>query len=348
MEMIEKIEKKLYGDKFEAVTLERCLRSAQPKEAALAVCFYGEAPNFFKKGGKVSAFEYLPVFCDQLREAGTQTVFASTKKGIAKFLAQAARTNTKTVIVCIYREVDFAPTDPALFELIDQADLVFNHPLSGIVVANKLRSHAALTKAGCALPQLAEDLPADAEVFSNEIESSGAEAFTTRNRDDLSKDRFNAQFIDTRMEYGGAHYHTTMRLMCINDTITHTFMRARDAAEGSANVHAINTPQDPGLINALWTETLAKYSGQFQDIAAKVYETYGSGFYSHDTLIDHKTQKAYICETGYKFNDMSYERRVSEFRGDVTGLKGFADPAQNATTTAPIFLGIVRRELGIA
>lgn len=342
MKTLEKVRKRVHGDRYEAVELETRVSQAQPSGSDFEVCFYGPSPQFFSRGGKVTAFEYLPDFCDQLRMRGIRTSFASTTSALESFVSS----DTKRVLVSIYQEEGgHIPTDPDVLSLIDQADLNFNHPRSAMTIVNKLETNKTLAKAGCNVPKQAVELEKDAPVFSNELDSTAASSFVTTADQANDESRFNAQFLDTRMPYKGREYYTTMRLMCINDQITHTMMRARDAAEGNASVHSANTPQDVDLINQLWQTTLEKYETQFRQIARQVFEAFGDGFYAHDTLIDHATQTAYICETGYKFNDRAYQRHVDAFKHRLPGMKGHLSPGMSAQSAAPIFLDCVQESL---
>lgn len=325
---------KLFNLDNEARLLERMVQSVQPLNARIGVCFYAPPPGKFRGGGKVSADEFLPVFCRFLREQGVRTYFASSNR----LLADAVRQPERTVVVCIYREVGYVPKGESLMSILENADLVFNHPKSGLIIANKPLANAALSAAGCSVPLSAEALDHGSTIFSNEISASGAATQTIQKSDSLDETRHNTQYIDTRQTFEGQEYHTTMRLMCINDKITHLIMRARNVTEGDASVHAKDTPKNAELINFLWRKALEDAGDQFQKIANTVYSTFGPGFYSHDTLLDKETHQVYICETGYKFDDNAYQRRVNEIAFRISGLKLFETGENTAISSAPIFL----------
>lgn len=44
----------------------------------------------------------------------------------------------------------------------------------------------------------------------------------------------------------------------------------------------------------------------FDDIAQKLHQVLGHGFFAHDLLIDGETGAIFVCEGGFKFNDGTY------------------------------------------
>lgn len=323
----------LYHTEDEARVLESMVSFPQPSERQLAVCFFAPEQDGFERGGKVTAPEFLPLFCDHLRQRRIRTHFATSHRALKKALVDAKR----SVVVCIYNELSNTPSDLGLMSILDNADMVFNHPRSGSIIGNKIRTNKALSDFGCLTPRFAETLDADALVFSNVIEGSGAYAFTSANVKELDGERYNTEFIDTIRLHEGIEYFTTIRLMCINDRITHQFIRARPVSEGNPSVHAKDTPKNADLINALHRDVSNVAQGQFQRIAKQVYGAFGPGFYCHDVLVDTQTNRAIVCETGYKFNDMAYQQQLHEIGHEVEGLTGYENAANAAVSSSPLF-----------
>lgn len=330
---IRKLRRILFGTEHEARVQESLVSAHQPTERQLAVCFFAPEQNRFVGDGKVGAPDFWPLFCDYLRQRQIRTHFAKSHRGLKQILRQAER----SVVVCIYGEDSNVPSNSHLMSILDSADIVFNHPLSGSIIRNKSLTNKALASVGCLTPRLVEELDSDAVIFSNAIEGTGSYAFTAASAGEVDNKRYNTEFVDTIRRYGEAEYFTTIRLMCINDRITHHFIRARHTSEGNPSVHAKDTPKNANLINALHREVSEAAENQLERIAEQVYRAFGPGFYAHDILVDTRTNRAIICETGYKFNDRTYQKHLHEIAHEVKGLAGYEDTANAAISSATLF-----------
>ena len=232
--------------------------------------------------------------------------------------------------------------------ILEEADIVYNHPKSGAIISNKRSANEALSKVGCLVPRSADVLNSEDTVFSNAMEESGAFAFTAKKQSGLDSSRHNTEFVDTRVLHAGVEYFTTVRLMCINNIITHQFTRARPSSEGNPSVHAKDTPRDADLVNALHHEVCKTAGAQFQKIANQIFDAFGPGFYSHDVLVDRSDGRVFVCETGYKFDDMAYQGHMREIARQIDGLEGFEDAEATALASADVLANEIWAQVGKA
>ncbi len=132
--------------------------------------------------------------------------------------------------------------------------------------------------------------------------------------------------------------------MCIGEVITHAFVRARPVTSGSPSVHTKDTPVDLDMLSALYSQLVGPNEQSLQELANRIANAAGPGFYAHDVLIDAQTKKAYLAETGYKFDDRSYCKRMSNIVSALPSMKGFSNPAEVAKNTAPVFIDLLETD----
>ena len=272
-----------------------------PREPKGTIVFAGLTKQKLHVCGKMSASRYLPAICNGLRSEGYQTYFACSERELASY--QDAK--RPLVMVMLYGEDDGVPSSSSLLQQLQGADVVFNHPRIGGIIRSKRRTNQVLTAAGVPMPELLE--VADKRVFSNADASSNARITVLEAGAQLDQDRYNTELIDTRQRVNGKEYYTSVRLMCVGPYVTHTFVRARDVSEGNPSVHSKNTPRDAGLLSALDRRLVEPNEAQFMALTQRVYSVLGPGFYAHDILVEAGSGRALLCETGFKFNDTTYE-----------------------------------------
>jgi hypothetical protein len=185
------------------------VKEPQPGVAKARVIFAGLSHSGFRRGGKVTAKEYLPPFCDVLRKHGYQTFFATSLLGLKLRLRQ----DIPTVIVMIYREVGFIPEQDGLSDVLQKAQVVYNHPDMGRIIANKSAANDFLSNRGVPMPSLESVGEAEGAVFSNAETDTGAEVYVLEAGDALDPARYNTRFIDTRRTHNDETYHVSVRLM---------------------------------------------------------------------------------------------------------------------------------------
>lgn len=192
---------------------------------------------------------------------------------------------------------------------------------------------------GCGLMKTAQG-----EVFSNHNNSSGAEVFVVEKDRALDADRYNASFIDTRVNYAGEDYYTTVRLMCIGEVITHAFVRARPVSEGNPRVHGKDTPVKRDLLRGLHHILIERNQKGLERLAKDVVSAIGPGFYAHDVLIDARTHQIFLAETGFKLDNLVFYKHMAEIIEDLPSMKGFSNPAEVAKNTAPVFIDLLEAD----
>lgn len=276
------------------------LRSS-PREPKGTVVFAGLTKQKLHVCGKMSPARFLPAICNGLRAEGYQTFFACSEKELASH-QHAAR---PLVVVMLYGEDNVVLESSSMLQMLEGADVVFNHPRTGEIIRSKRRTNQVLTAAGVPMPEVME--AADKPVFSNADASSNARITVLEAGAHLDQERYNTELIDTRQRINGTEYYTSLRLMCVGPYVTHVFVRARDVSEDNPSVHSKNTPRDAGLIREFERLLVEPNDAQFLALAQRAYSVLGPGFYAHDILVESGSGRALVCETGFKFNDTTYE-----------------------------------------
>ncbi len=332
--------RKRFVRRFEGYRLGRLTSYPRPKSPRATIIFAGLSEKKFATGGKVTAFEFLPAFANQLREIGFDTTYVTSHKALKSMIDSCE----KAIVVMIYKEVGSIPNDPGLEDTLSRAALVMHHPKIGQIICDKRESNIFLSKHGVPIPELADGSLASEHVFSNDNNDSGAAVYTVAPGATLDSSRYNARFIDTRVRHGDKEYYTTARLMCVGPTITHTLMRARPVSEGSASVHSKNTPVDKELLLALHARLVVPNADRHAKLARMVYDAIGPGFYAHDILLDTSTDEIFMAETGFKFDDLTYGNVISPIQDDLHFLDGFHTPGDIARQSVDPFVALLAKE----
>ncbi len=324
-------------------------RALRPVEAAVAtrrpsapigrVVFASVTGRGLSDQGKITIRRYLPAMCAALREAGWDTHVALSDTA----LDRAVSSDVPTAVVLIYREVAGVPSGRRVEAALARAAIVFNHPETGRIVADKRRTNEVLTAAGVPMPRMVT--AADAPVFSNAVADSGQTVQVVESGASLDPSRYNTEFIDTRIEYGGKDYYSTVRVMCIGAKITHAFVRARDAAQNDPSVHTKDTPVDARMINELHERLIGVTWDDLSDIARRVSDALGPGFYAHDVLVERGSGRVLVCETGFKFDNNQYARAVEPIHHLLPAWQPFHRPEDNARNSAPHLLATLEEHL---
>ena len=118
---------------------------------------------------------------------------------------------------------------------------------------------------------------------------------------------YNTQFIDTTVQFRESVYFTCIRLVCIGTYLIRIYIRARDVSENNPSVHNKDTPKDRELLDYLHEKLVVPRLEAFHALSDRIGRVLGPGFYAHDVLIENKTGQLFLCETGFKFYDDTYE-----------------------------------------
>jgi hypothetical protein len=319
-----------WATRRQAAELKRQVAGLQPRERRAMVVITGLSPGGLNGPGKVDAGRFFPPFCQQLAQAGIATVVATSLGEVRAAVAASG----PTIIVNVYREVEHRIDLPAMTALEDQATAVFNRSTTGPLIADKLRTNEFLTGHGVAMPSLAPS----AKVFSNSRNDTAAPVSVLDSIEAADPARYNTGFIDTRVAVGGRTYHTCVRLLCVGTKLIHAYVRARDVEEGSPSVHAVDTPLDPGLVELLQRRLVEGRLPEHAALAERVAAALGPGFYAHDVLLDREGGPPLLCETGFKFQDGAYERRLLPIAEQLPSHRILFSPPELAQASARLFV----------
>lgn len=291
--------------------LDRLIKESQPPEKRAKVVFSVLTKAGPLANGKVSAFEFLPTFCDTLRRNGFATEWASN---VAE-LDASLNDEVPVFLVHLFGEDHSDIFSAEVLDLEKKAVATFNTAEAGQLLADKLASHKAFVDAGIPVPTLRETGGFVRSRFGTALPTEiqeGTEALPAEDERRIFTD-----FVDTRIEYDGRLFYTTVRIVCIDGTILHSYPRARDAKEENPSVHAKDTPLEPALVEYLNDVLVVPNAEAFEGIARNLHHVLGHGFFAHDLVIDNVSGEIFVCEGGFKFDDPSYWRHMKRISSDL-------------------------------
>jgi hypothetical protein len=158
---------------------------------------------------------------------------------------------------------------------------------------------------------------APARVFSNERAGSHTPTAVIETGAPLDPTRYNTEWIDTRHELGGREYYVALRAMAVGQRCISVFVRARPVQDGDASVHNSDTPLDPMMWNFFYERLVVPNRKTIQTLCERIASVLGLGFYAHDLLPDRTVGELLVCETGFKFDDVSYRQHFWPLRGQL-------------------------------
>jgi hypothetical protein len=316
-------------EKRDRVRLRQAIAAVQPNKPRATVVITAMSPGGVNGPGKVEAAIFIPPFALRLARAGVATALAA---GPAEL--RAAMTPGPAILVHVYREVAYRIDTPEVLEAEGRAAGVFNAARSGPIVADKVLTNEFLTGRGVRMPSLSPE----GRVFSNLRQDSAGAVVIVDRLDRAEAGRYNTSFVDTRITLAGQTYYTSVRLLCVGARILHGYVRARDVAEGSASVHALDTPLDPRLVEMLQECQVEQRMPELVDLAAGIAAALGPGFYAHDVLMPNDGGPPQLCETGFKFNDRSYPGRLLPVAAELPSHRIMFTMPEWAETSAGLFL----------
>ena len=150
------------------------------------------------------------------------------------------------------------------------------------------------------------DIDEGKKIFSNAKVGSGEDVFVLENAEEIDDNRYNAEFIDTRIPFENGDYFTCVRLVCIGTRTLQIYIRARNVEENNPSVHSRDTPKNPELLEHLYGKLVAPRLEELHALGKRIGCALGPGFYAHDVLVDNNSGHLFMCETGFKFYDHTY------------------------------------------
>ena len=251
--------------------------------------------------GKVYIPEYFPPFTQRLAEADVDCSFVWNEDGL-----EAAIDQRDTAIIHLFNEEKVSPYNSRIRAVERRASAVFCPHRAGLIVSRKRRANQYLTTRGISMPPLVTQPDPAIPVFSNAAIGSGKRTSVIAQPESLDAERYNAQYIDTRLTFVGTTYHTMFRIQSVGRQVLHAYPRARDVREKSASVHSKDTPANGPLIEFLHATLIAPRRAEIAEHTKKMGEILGPGFYAHDMVVSNSTGELYMVESGFKFNDTPY------------------------------------------
>lgn len=174
----------------------------------------------------------------------------------------------------------------------------------GSILGDKMKTNLFLTQNGIACPKLIDNFNYNGKVFSNARCGSHAKTFLLDGGKNIKSTDYNTEFIDTSFDYKGDIYYACPRAMCIEGEITDIFLRFRNAKDLNPNVHGGDTPKDYELQNFYYETKILPNLNKLKDFCFNVGKLFGLGFYGHDLLLCNKTNKFYMAESSFKFDNI--------------------------------------------
>lgn len=307
----------------------------QPAVAGAKVIITAMGSDGFKTYGKVNSNHFFPSFCSVLCQCGIGLVYVNDMASLEREL-QASR-GMPTILLDLVNEDD---DDLGAYDIPDaldnQPNVVFNSRRIAKVIGDKKETNAFLSRNGISMPNLA-DLE-NRKIFSNARSGSQQAVLVYENAGGIDDTRYNAEFIDTRIEFGGVVHYTAVRLMCIGRSIVQIYVRARDEKDSDPSVHNKDTPVDRALLDYMHRQLVEPRLDDYISLAADVESVLGPGFYAHDVLVDNSTGELFLCETGYKYYDHTYSNRMKFVLGDREFRYGVVDQSTYAAYAGAVFV----------
>ena len=291
--------------------------------------FAALGPYRLKTRGKVNARTFFPGFCRALARHGIGSVYVADPENLEQELL--ASQTIPTIVINLVHEIH----DLCAYDVSDNVRqsmrALFNSYHTARIIRDKEKTNVFLSQNEIPVPS--RDLEQGRMTFSNERIGTHAPVFVSDDLQEIDDARYNVRFIDTRQEFGGSEYYTSIRLMCIGPRLLQVFVRARDVKENNPSVHAADTPINRPLLDHLYNELVATRFEQYSSLAKSLGFALGPGFYAHDVLVDNSSLEPFVCETGFKFFDDAYWKRISsiveslEFQYQVFPESAYAEYA---------------------
>ncbi|MYH02835.1 MAG: hypothetical protein F4142_09750 [Nitrospira sp. SB0675_bin_23] len=292
-------------------------------------------PRGLRSRGKVKSRRFFPPFCRVLGQYGIASAYIGDPESLKRELCLAD--GLPHVLVNLVNE-DRDDIEPYNFpnDLLKNVTAVFNSHRIAEIIRDKKKTNLFFSGHDISVPGYNPDERTN--VFSNSRFGSASRAFIVDNLQELDEERYNTQFIDTTVCLKESVYFTCIRLMCIGTYLIRIYIRARDVRENNPSVHTKDTPKDRELLNYLHETLVAPRLETFRELSYRIGRLLDPGFYAHDVLIDGKTGQLFLCETGFKFYDDTYEERMIDVVSNKNFLCNVSDQEAYAGYAASVFV----------
>ena len=221
-------------------------------------------------------------------------------------------------------------------DLLKKANAMFNSHRTAGIIKDKRKANETLSRQGIMMPSLKID--EGKKVFSNARVGSKENAFVLEKLQEIDDERYNTEFIDTRVPFENSVYFTCVRLVCIGTRTLQIYVRARDVEENNPSVHNKDTPKNPELLEHLYRNLVAPRLEQLHALGNRIGRALGPGFYVHDVLVDNNSGHLFLCESGFKFYDSSYAKPMMNVVRDRNLQRTILDQETYAGYAGSVFV----------
>ena len=311
------------------------LRELQPTGLRAKIVIAAMGPNGLNTRGKVTPKRFFPPFCRVLAQCGIGSVYVNDIVEMERTLRSSD--SMPTILIDLVNEVY---DDLDAYEIPDglgtKPSVVFNSRSIAKIIGDKKAANLFLSNNDILMPRLAN--PESKKIFSNAKIGTQEQVFVYGDATGIDSNRYNTEFVDTKLRYGSDYYDTTVRLMCIGSRLLSVSVRARNVKENNPSVHGSNSPRDRALLTFLHSRLIESRLEEYSLLAEKMGSALGPGFYAHDVLVDNNTSELYVCETGFKFFYGSYWERMGAVIESRKFQTGFVDQETYAGYAASVFV----------
>ncbi len=288
-----------------------------------------------KSRGKVKARRFFPPFCRVLGQCEIASAYIGDFASLERELCLA---DGRPVVLINLVNEDRDDLEPYKIpsDLLQNVTAIFNSHRNAGIIRDKREANLFFSEHNISMP--GHNLDESTNIFSNARFGTNAGAFIVNNLQKLDKERYNTQFIDTTVEFKDSAYFTCIRLVCIGTHLLKIYIRARDVSENNPSVHNKDTPKNRELLDYLYEKLVAPRVEVLHAFCYRIGHVLGPGFYAHDVLIANKTGQLFLCETGFKFYDNTYEERMIDVVGNRNFLFNISDQETYAGYAASVFV----------
>lgn len=279
----------------------------QPANARAKIVIAAMGPNGLNTRGKVRPNRFFPYFCRVLAQYGIGSIYVKDMVGVDRELL-SSKGIPVILIDLVNEDYDDVDAHDIPDGLAGKPTTVFNSRSIARILRDKTKTNVLFSRNNVPMPRLAG--PGSNKIFSNARVGSGEEVLLYDDLELACGDRHNVEFVDTTIRVGDNSYYTSVRLMCIGSRLLQAYVRARHTNDNNPSVHNADTPQNRHLLDHLYDILVRPRLNDYKSIARLVGNILGPGFYAHDILIDNHTDTLLLCESGFKFFDMSYWEKV--------------------------------------
>ena len=320
---------------FEIWEMNNQIQEFQPEKIRAKLIIAAMGPKPWNTRGKVVPKIFFPPFCRVLAQCGVGSVYVND---IVEMEREFRTSDAMPIILIDLVNEDYDDLDAYEFPggSGTKPSAVFNSRRVAKIIGDKKAANLFLSNNDILMPCLAN--PGSKKIFSNARIGSQEQVFIYGDAKEIDSDRYNTEFIDTRVQFENAVYYTAIRLMCIGSIIVQIYVYARNSCENNPSVHGIDTPRNCELLDYLYARLIEPRLEELDLLAEQIESKLGPGFYAHDLIIDNDSGEILLCETGFKFYTGIFSKRMMGVISNRKFQCGVLDQETYAAYAASIFI----------